>query len=341
MKMMATVLPSLCLACAGLLAAMAWGHAAPSGQAGDPWPSGSAGNPPRVHDPSRILKCNGEYWVFCTGRGILSRRSRDLTHWEPGPPVFQTPPAWTTNIVPGGRGGFWAPDIIQLGKRYLLYYSVSTWGRKISAIGLATNATLDPSAPGYRWIDQGLVIQSGEADDFNAIDPAVTFDAQGNFWLAFGSYWSGIKLVQLNPSTGGLLQSGSPVYPLAHATAIEAACIQYHQDRYYLFVNWGTCCRGTNSTYNIRVGRSATIAGPYLDKDGKDLLQGGGSLLLGSVGRYIGPGHAGLFAEGGTNWLSCHFYDGARNGAPTQAVLPLRWTTDGWPESRWPAASGN
>jgi arabinan endo-1,5-alpha-L-arabinosidase len=246
------------------------------------------------------MKCNGEYWVFSTGRGILSRRSRDLAHWEPGPPVFQTPPAWTTNIVPDHRGVFWAPDLIRIGNRYLLYYSVSAWGKKTSAIGLAVSPTLDPSAPGYGWTDQGFVIRSGEADDFNAIDPAVALDAHGNLWLAFGSYWSGIKLVQLNALTGKRIQPGSTVYPLAHAAAIEAACVHYYEGRYYLFVNWGACCRGTNSTYSIRVGRSATIAGPYLDKDGKDLLQGGGTLLLGSSGRFIGPGHAGLFTESGT-----------------------------------------
>jgi len=99
---------------------------------------------------------------------------------------------------------------------------------------------------------------------------------------------------------------------------------------HYLFVNWDRCCRGTNSTYNIRIGRSREITGPYLDKDGKDLAQGGGTLFLGSDGPFIGPGHAGIFDEDGHFWFSCHFYDGTQRGASTLAIRPLRWT-NGWP----------
>ncbi len=87
-----------------------------------------------------------------------------------------------------------------------------------------------------------------------------------------------------------------------------------------------------NSTYNIRAGRSEAITGPYLDKDAKDLLSGGGTLVLGTDGPFIGPGHAGILSDGTNTWFSCHFYDGTRYGAPTLALLPLRWSEDGWPE---------
>ncbi len=288
-----------------------------------------------VHDPSTIVKCKGEYWLFATGRGIVSRRSKDLIAWQAGPPVFTTRPAWTTNAVPGNRGGdqgdFWAPDVIQLTNRYLLNYSVSTFGRKISAIGLVTNPTLDPADPNYHWTDQGMVIQTGGADDFNAIDPAVTQAADGSLWLSFGSFWSGIKLIQLDPSTGNRIAPGSPVYSLARYSAIEASYLHRHNGHYYLFLDWDRCCRGTNSTYNIRVGRSEKITGPYLDKAGKDMLQGGGSLLLGTVGPFIGPGHPGIFNEGGTNWFSCHFYDGSQGGRSVLGLGQLEWGADGWP----------
>jgi len=286
----------------------------------------------RVHDPSTIVKCKDEYWLFATGIGVLSRHSQDLLHWTNGPAVFSHPPAWATNAVPRNRGHFWAPDVICLSNRYLLYYSVSTFGKNTSAIGLATNRTLDPEDPAYAWLDGGPVIQSAATNDFNTIDPAVTQDESGNLWLAFGSFWSGIKLIQLDPLSGKRIAPDSPIYSLAYNNSIEAACIYRHAGYYFLFVNWGTCCRGVNSTYNIRVGRSPVITGPYFDKDGKALLNGGGTLVLGTNGPFIGPGHAGVFPDGTNTWFSCHFYDGTRQGAPTLALLPLNWSADGWPE---------
>ena len=285
-----------------------------------------------VHDPSTIVKCKDEYWLFATGRGVRSRRSKDLVKWQSGPRVFSTPPAWTTQVVPRNRGYFWAPDVIHLKDRFLLYYSVSKWGANTSAIGLATNPTLNPAAPDYNWTDRGIVIQSYESDDFNAIDPAVTQDVNGNLWLSFGSFWSGIKLIQLDPSTGKRIVPDSPVHSLAYHESIEAPFIYNHKGYYYLFVNWGLCCRGVNSTYNIRVGRSAEITGPYIDKNGVNMLDDGGSLFLETKGQFIGPGHAGIFSEDEKNWFSCHYYDGNRRGAATLAIRPLQWSTDGWPE---------
>lgn len=288
----------------------------------------------RVHDPSTIVRCKDEYWCFYTGWGIASWHSKDLVHWERGPQVFTNPPPWVTKAVPLDRGGmsFWAPDIIHLSNRYLLYFSASSWGKNTSAIGLATNPTLDPNDPNYHWTDDGIVIQSNPEKDFNTIDPAVIQDADGKLWLSFGSFWSGIRMIQLNPETGKRIAPDSPVYSLAHSEKIEASYVYHHDGFYYLFVNWGQCCRGTNSTYNIRVGRSEQITGPYLDRNNHDLLRGGGSLILDRHGPFIGPGHAGIFSNDGAEWLSCHFYDGTRRGMPTLAILPLKWTADGWPE---------
>jgi arabinan endo-1,5-alpha-L-arabinosidase len=286
-----------------------------------------------THDPSTIVQCKDEYWVFATGRGIVSRHSTDLIHWSPGPPVFASIPSWTTNAIPGNHGHFWAPDVIHWRNRYLLYYAVSTWGKNTSAIGLATNPTLDPSASDYAWADHGPVIQTTSTNDCNAIDPAITADSDGKLWLAFGSFWSGIKLVELDPATGKRVATNSPIYSLAHHDMIEASYIYRHDSYYYLFVNWGQCCRGVKSTYNIRVGRGQRITGPYLDKDGVDMLLDGGSLVLASSGPFIGPGHAGIISTGGNDWFSCHFYDGTRDGSPTLALLPLRWDDAGWPEA--------
>ena len=284
----------------------------------------------RVHDPSTIVKCGGEYWFFATGPGVSSWRSKDLLQWERGPRVFATPPSWITNVVSDHRGYFWAPDVIHHNGRYWVYYSVSKFGVNTSAIALASNPTLDPDDPKHLWTDHGIVIESHKGDNFNAIDPALTKTPDGELWMSFGSFWSGIKLVQLDPATGKRIATNSALHSLAHTEAIEAPFIHRQDDYYYLFVNWDRCCRGTNSTYNIRIGRSREITGPYLDKDGKDLASGGGTLLLGSDGAFIGPGHAGIFEEAGRFWFSCHFYDGTQRGASTLALRSLRWA-NGWP----------
>jgi arabinan endo-1,5-alpha-L-arabinosidase len=287
----------------------------------------------RCHDPSNIVKDKDEYTIYYTGRGMPSYRSKDLVRWEPGPRVFDAPPPWVAQAAPGNRGGmdFWAPEVIRLGDRYFLYYSASSFGKNSSAIGLTSSPTLDPADSKYHWTDEGIVIRSASSDTFNAIDPAVAQDAEGGLWMAFGSFWSGIKLIQLDPATGKRIAADSPIHSLAHSASIEAPYIHRHGDDYYLFVNWGLCCRGVNSTYNMRVGRGRKITGPYFDKEGKDLLQGGGSPLLATEGPFIGPGHAGILKEGNEYWLSMHFYDGTRRGAGTLAIRHLHWAADGWP----------
>lgn len=287
----------------------------------------------RVHDPSTIVKCKDEYWIFYTGRDVRSYHSKDLVKWEAGPVVFSNSPPWVAEAVPANRSGrdFWAPDVIHVGDRYLLYYSVSSFGKNTSAIGLVTNPTLDPNAPNYHWTDQGMVIQSTPRDDFNTIDPALFQDADGSMWMPFGSFWGGIKMIQLDAKTGKRIAPDSPVYALAHYDSIEAPFLYRHDNKYFLFVNWGFCCRGTNSTYEIRVGRSDKVTGPYLDRAGEDLLVGGGSQLLGTEDVFIGPGHAGILEEQGKYWFGFHFYNGAQRGAATYAIRPLRWGEDGWP----------
>ncbi len=292
-----------------------------------------------ARDPSSIVKCNHEYWVFYTGRGVPSYHSQDLVKWERGPAVFKTPPEWIAKIVPANRRmSYWAPDIIKLGDRYLLYYSVSSFGKMTSAIGLATNPTLDPDDPAYLWTEQGLVVrtqegQQGEA--YNAIDPAIFHDRDGSLWMTFGSYWSGIKLIQLDPQTGKRIAPDSKMVPLAYNDSIEASYLCRHDDYYYLFVNWDSCCQGPKSTYNIRIGRSETVTGPYLDKAGVNMLQRGGTLFLATTnGPLIGPGHAGTLTAEGKQWFTSDFEGDLRmGGRATLAIMPLRWNADGWPEA--------
>jgi len=283
-----------------------------------------------THDPSTIVRCGKEYWFFGTGHGIASYRSTDLQHWQAGPPVFAAPPEWARGVNGKFKDFVWAPDVIRVGDRYLIYYSVSSFGSRNSAIGMASTPTLDPDDPAYRWTDHGVIVQTTDASDHNAIDASLMLDRDGRLWMAYGSFWSGIKLIELDAKTGLRLPS-APVHAVAYSTQIESPTLFEHGGWYYLIVNWGWCCRGIRSTYELRVGRSRSPAGPFVDRHGKDLLHGGGDLLLANDSPFIGPGHAGVLVEAGRSIMSMHFYDGTRNGAPTLAIRELTYSADGWP----------
>ena len=299
-----------------------------------------------AHDPSTLTFCNGRYYQYWTGQGILTKSSADKIFWTPGPPVFSNAPAWTTNAVPGFTGLFWAPDILYFNGSYHLYYAVSTFGSQVSAIGLATSPTLDPSSTNYVWTDQGPVITSTNGSPYNTIDPSLCWDDSGNLWMSFGSYWNGIYLIQLNPTNGLRISANSPTYQLAYNSSIEASYLWRRGGYYYLFVNWGSCCSGVNSTYNIRVGRSTSITGPYLDQNGVNMIDEGGTLFMQGNGKYTGPGQAAILDEGGVFSLTHHYYDANSYapqydayGSPDFALLPLTWTADDWPvvDNDWSA----
>jgi arabinan endo-1,5-alpha-L-arabinosidase len=282
-----------------------------------------------IHDPSTVIADHGKYFVFGTGPGIRTKSSADLIHWENGDSVFRAAPAWATQAVPG----FWAPDVVRVSGKFFLYYAASTWGKQVSAIGLASNTTLDPGATNFCWNDLGPVITSTNGSAFNTIDPSAFLDRDGKLWLAFGSFWEGIYLTELNPATGLRAATDSPLFHLAWNRSIEAACLTRHDKFYYLFVNWGQCCRGTNSTYEVRVGRAEKITGPYRDRDGNDLVTGGGSPFLQSSGRFIGPGHIGIVDDSDANNVtrfSYHYYDAETEGRSRLAIGKMDWS-GGWP----------
>jgi arabinan endo-1,5-alpha-L-arabinosidase len=158
--------------------------------------------------------------------------------------------------------------------------------------------------------------------------------------MVFGSYWTGIKLIQLDPSTGKRIAPDSKIHSLAYNESIEAAYLCKHDDHYYLFVNWGSCCRGTNSTYNIRIGRSKAVTGPYLDRAGVNMMQSGGSIFIAATNNPLfGPGHAGTLKAQGKEWFTSDFEGDVRmEGRATLAIMSLRWTADGWPEVTVPDA---
>lgn len=298
-----------------------------------------------VHDPSAI-RAGDSYYLFTTsqvreGKGLIHiRASKDLLGWKFVGSVFQQIPEWAKRKIPGTEG-IWAPDISYVNGRYRLYYAVSTFGSNRSVIGLATNSTLDPSSRDYAWRDEGEVIESNGSDDYNAIDPNFVQDANGGQWLAFGSFWSGIKLVRLDPTAGKPASGDKSIYALAERSkledsgAIEAPYIIRHGDYYYLFASFDFCCRGVNSTYYTVVGRSKEITGPYVDRDGKPMLKGGGFLVLHAqldpTHRWRGPGGESILRDGATDYIVYHAYDAKNHGVPTLRIQPLGWTNDGWP----------
>jgi len=280
-----------------------------------------------VHDPTVLALKSGGYVAYSTGGVIGARTSEDLRHWDDAGNAFTRPPSWWYEY--NDTGDPWAPDLSFRDGRYWLYYAVSSWGTNHSAIGVATSPT---GLPGT-WTDHGKVFSSETTDGFNAIDPAV-LQADGRLWMTFGSYWTGIRMVELDPKTGTALP-GAEVHHLATRPdapyAVEGPSLVRHGRSYYLFASYDACCAGVNSTYKIRVGRSTSVTGPYTDSTGKPLLEGGGDLLLASHGRYTGPGGESVFRDHGTDWLAYHYYDAEDNGTPKLGLNKLSWTRDGWP----------
>jgi arabinan endo-1,5-alpha-L-arabinosidase len=297
-----------------------------------------------VHDPV-IIKEGQTYYLFCTGMGISVFSSKDTKSWKKEKPVFEKAPDWTFTAVPGFKGHIWAPDISFHNGLFYLYYSVSAFGKNTSAIGVAVNKTLDRASPDFGWVDKGKLLQSvPNRDMWNAIDPNLAVDEKGIPWLIFGSFWEGIKMVKLDAD---FLRIAEPQIWFSPARrrrdaglsdslpgngAIEAPFIYKRGTFYYLFVSVDYCCRAEKSDYKIAVGRSEKLTGPYLDKNGADLFQGGGSIVRQGDKNWYGVGHNAVYQIEGKDYLIYHRYDAADKGRSKLLIEELTWTTDGWPE---------
>lgn len=271
---------------------------------------------PYIHDPATIMKCDGKYYTFGTGGGGLI--SEDGYHWHGG------------GVRPG-RGA--APDVVKIGDRYLVSYSATGGGLGGGHSGRVLtmwNKTLDPDSPEFAYSEPIEVASSADNEDCDAIDPGLLLDpTTGRLWLSYGTYFGFIRLVELDPATGARIEGNEPI---DIAIDCEATDLIYRDGWYYLLGTHGTCCDGPNSTYNIVVGRSRDVTGPYLDNMGRDMLKGGGKMVLAAGHRRTGPGHFGRYIEeDGVEKMSCHFEaDFDMGGRSTLAVLPLLWKND-WP----------
>jgi arabinan endo-1,5-alpha-L-arabinosidase len=282
-----------------------------------------------VHDPSMAKGPTGTYLVGATAPGIDLRTSSNRTAFTYTGKAFPNGASWTDAYTGTSNGNLWAPDITYIGGKYLMYYAASSFGSNHSAIFLASSTSGSPGS----WTNQGLVYSTTTSSDHNAIDPNLTVDQSGKWWLSLGSFWTGIKMIQLDPSTGKRLASNTTLYSLASrsSTAIEAPSIIYHAGYYFLFTSWDLCCKGVNSTYKIAVGRSTSITGPYKDRAGTLLTSGGGTIVLATHGTIIGPGGQSLLSDSDGDLLIYHYYDGADNGVSKLGINLLGWDSSVWP----------
>ncbi len=288
---------------------------------------------PFVHDPVLAYE-NGTYYLYCTGHGITQMTSTDRKQWtlyRDGVLKNEQVPAWSHDSVPGFENHIWAPDVIKYRKKWYLAYSCSTFGKNTSAIGLLSNTSL---ANKDGWKDEGCIIASkGKRDNWNAIDPNFIIDDKGNPWMTWGSFWDGIKLIPLDKTMH--VKKGAKPMTIArrHAetNAIEAPFIIKHGNYYYLFVSWDYCCRGIKSTYRVAMGRSKQVAGPYLDKEGKDMREGGGYLLIeGDKKEFEAMGHSSAYSFPDGDFFFCHGYSIEKDGASILVEKKIHWTDDGW-----------
>ncbi len=300
-----------------------------------------------AHDPVMAYE-RGIYYLLTTGNGISWATSKDRKTWTIQPTSFiEHIPTWTADSVKGFRTHVWAPDIIKWHGRWWLTYSCSAFGKNTSAIGVMSSEHLNG-----QWKDEGCIVRSvPKRDDWNAIDSNIAIDENDNPWMVWGSFWDGIQIAKLDntmhlataPKTvarrhhpGDPNAAENPTSKYAGRNAIEAPFIFKKNGYYYLFVSWDYCCRGAKSNYRVAVGRSKNIAGPYLDKDGKDMLNGGGNLFLeGDKKEYEATGHcaAYTFEENGKekDVFICHGYTTSMNGAAILIQREIKWTKDGWP----------
>ncbi|MCP2258324.1 arabinan endo-1,5-alpha-L-arabinosidase [Streptoalloteichus tenebrarius] len=292
-----------------------------------PFPRPLTGDIRVVHDPT-MARVGSQYVVYSTNEAVRSLVSDDGVDFRIAGRAFAQPPAWWQNY--NATGVIWAPDLSQRDDVFLLYYSVSSWGSNNSAIGLATS---DTGLPGS-WRDHGIVFASSGGDDFNAIDPSLLVDAEGRWWLVFGSFHTGIYLISVDPETGMQSTTDRARHNLARrgeGGAIEAPVIVERNGWYYLFVSFDTCCAGASSTYRIMVGRSASPTGPYVDRSGTPMLDGGGTEVLASHDWVIGPGGQSVLREGDQDLLVYHYYHRDDNGTPYLGTNVLEWDDEGWP----------
>ncbi|KAM0745755.1 Arabinanase/levansucrase/invertase [Meredithblackwellia eburnea MCA 4105] len=296
---------------------------------------------PHIHDPSAMIKSrDGKKWIlFGTGNKIRIRTSTDRVNWVDAGYVWseKTRPKAALKYMPKDSPIEWAPDISFHNGWYWLYYAASTWNSNKSGIFAAKSKTgLSGS-----WINLGLIIDSDPSVPYNCIDPSLAVDLSGNWHLVFGSYISGIYLLDLDKKTGLPKNKAHPRQGLTHLAQrfedylrIEAPFLFKHNGWWWLFTSFGGCCDGQYSTYSVTVARSRSVYGPFKDQSGKPSLQGGGTQILAThtskTQHYWGPGAQSVFKDGNKVFMVYHF-SGLTNKEYHIGLNELDFSS-GWPK---------
>jgi arabinan endo-1,5-alpha-L-arabinosidase len=313
--------------------------AAPSAWAQYPGPGYTTtidGGPPAAADPTMITKLdypkqgNTTWVLYGTGNQAFTSLNDRVKFYNAG--LAHGPERWwsnySSNSVP------WAPDVRwnpNAGK-YFMYYAMTNWGSPYSAIGMAVSSS---GLPGT-WIDHGSpVLWSSPYDPWNAIDPHLLHEGN-RAWLTWGSFENGIYTEPVDPGTG--LPTGAYATNIVnhgYGAPIEGADLMRWGSYYYLFFSQGSCCNGFSSDYNVRVGRSTSPTGPFVDKSGRALTAGGGSVVLASHDWVHGPGGQNLEWDPWDNkmFMLYHYWDTRypESRGRVFGINHIQFDGSGWP----------
>jgi len=306
-----------------------------------------------VHDPS-VLKIGDYYYMYSTDvgygisvrAGIQIRKSKDLVEWTFVGWVFNSLPPMGANYISQAGGtafqSLWAPYIMKATTGYRLYYSLSSAVSRLSVIGLATATS--PEGP---WTETGLVVTSknDNVTQTNAIDPTVVITPAGEYWMYYGSAYDGIYVLKLDASTGLTSSAGDKGVRVVQRGStgssingnLEGAEIIYNaaQSKYYLFMSYDWL----QTKYNVRVARSNTPQGPFLDFNGNDVnVPHDASPMIVAPYQFMGHGgwqgtaHCGVFKDDAGQYYMAHQgRPGVSSYSMDLHVRKIFWMDNGWP----------
>ncbi|KAJ5970770.1 uncharacterized protein N7479_000688 [Penicillium vulpinum] len=313
------------------------------------FPLANPGNIP-AHDPNIIFH-DEHYYLFKGGIHIPIFKSDNISGpWEKLGTVLSG-----DSIIPkGNQSRPWAPTTIEKNGTFYCYYTLSARGSRNSAVGVATTTSLD----GSPWTDHGVVINTGKGVGAgvwpytitNAIDASVIVDGDsGQTYLNYGSFWHDIWQVPLADDLLSVKDARKPdavqltYIPRAKSKPEEGSWVSFRQGFYYAWFSHGKCCNfkagfpARGREYSIRVGRSRSVRGPFVDKKGRLLLQGGGTVVYGSNhGVVYAPGGLGVLAgnnDSASDILYYHYLNTSIGFGHGQAQLGWNYLDyeDGWP----------
>ena len=297
------------------------------------------------HDPTMFRDENG-YILMSTNNNLAMSTSEDMVKWASKGRALSDKPNWDSwlhQAVGGKHDGIWAPDLFRMGNKYGIFYCGSVFGQRTSAIGLATNSKLDFGNPSAGWADQGEIVRTTNSNNYNAIDADVVQTANGEYWMAYGSWNAGgIRLVKLDPNTGKQASDDKTNYQIASrgGKGIEGPSLIEHDGKYFLFTAWDVCCKQGNeieqTTYKTAMGRADKVNGTYYDRSGKKLNDGGGTILMQRYSRYVGPGGGEAFKDLNRIRFVHHYYDLTGDKFNHIHIRDVVFTDDNWAEMGQP-----